>query len=105
MQTLIESGIAFIIVLQRLGDWLIAPMQFFSYLGNEEFFLLVLPLLYWSVDFALGLRVALILVTSNVLNNVGDLAFTGPRPYWVNTHIHAWWSSETGFGIPLAHAS
>ncbi|MBK9603359.1 MAG: hypothetical protein IPO36_16190 [Anaerolineales bacterium] len=56
MQTLIESGIAFIIALQSLGDWLIAPMQFFSYLGNEEFFLLVLPLLYWSVDSALGLR-------------------------------------------------
>jgi membrane-associated phospholipid phosphatase len=104
MQTLIESGIAFIIVLQRLGDWLIAPMQFFSYLGNEEFFLLVLPLLYWSVDSALGLRVALILVTSNVLNNVCKLAFTGPRPYWVSTDIHAWWSSETGFGIPSGHA-
>jgi len=47
MQVLIENGIAFIIAFQSLaGSWLIAPMQFFSFLGNEEFFLLILPLIY-----------------------------------------------------------
>jgi len=47
MQIFIESGIAFIIAIQStMGDWLIAPMRFFSYLGNEEFFLLILPLIY-----------------------------------------------------------
>ena len=104
MQTLIESGIAIIIAIQSMGDWLIAPMRFFSYLGNEEFFLLVLPLTYWSVDSALGLRVAFILVTSNLFNNVGKLIFAGPRPYWVSSHVRALWSSETSFGAPSGHA-
>ena len=63
MQTLIDAGIAFIIGLQGLGDWLTIPMQFFSYLGTEDFFFLVLPLIYWSIDSALGLRVGLVLVT------------------------------------------
>ena len=103
MQTFVESGIAFIIALQGVGDWLIAPMRFFSYLGNEEFFLLVLPLIYWSVDSALGLRVAFILVTSNLFNNIGKLLFVGPRPYWVSSHVRALWS-ETSFGIPSGHA-
>ena len=101
MQTLIEGGIALIIAIQSLGDWLIAPMKFFSYLGNEEFFLLVLPLLYWSVDSALGLRVAFILVTSNLFNHVGKLLFAGPRPYWVSSDVRALWS-EISFGIRIA---
>ena len=104
MQALINLGISIIIAVQGLGDWLIAPMKFFSFLGNEEFFLLVLPLLYWSVDSALGLRVGMILVTSNVFNNMFKLIFAGPRPYWVSTKVRALWVSETSFGIPSGHA-
>lgn len=104
MQTLIDFGIAFIITIQGMGDWLIAPMKFFSFLGNEEFFLLALPLIYWSVDSALGLRVGIILVTSNLFNNIFKLAFAGPRPYWASSHVRALWTSETSFGIPSGHA-
>jgi membrane-associated phospholipid phosphatase len=105
MQVLIDSGIAFIIALQNsVGNWFIAPMRFFSYLGNEEFFLLVLPLVYWSVDSALGLRVAFVLVTSNMFNYVCKLIFAGPRPYWVSSHVRALWTTEISFGIPSNHA-
>jgi membrane-associated phospholipid phosphatase len=105
MQVLIESGIAFIIALQNaVGVWFIAPMRFFSYFGNEEFFMLVLPLIYWSVDSVLGLRVGFILLTSNLFNHVGKLIFAGPRPYWVSSHVRALWLTETSFGIPSGHA-
>jgi membrane-associated phospholipid phosphatase len=103
MQTLIESGIAFVIALQGAGDWLIAPMRFFSQLGTEDFFFLVLPLIYWSIDSALGLRVGFILVTSSMLNYVGKLLFAGPRPYWVSSHVRGLWP-ETSFGAPSGHA-
>ncbi len=105
MQVFIERGLAFIIALQgAVGDWFIVPMRFFSYLGNEEFFLLVLPLIYWSIDSALGLRVGFILVTSNLINHIGKLIFAGPRPYWVSSHVRALWLTETSFGIPSGHA-
>jgi len=103
MQTLIDAGIAFIIALQRAGDGWIAPMRFFSQLGTENFFFLVLPLLYWSVDSALGLRVGLILVTSNMVNYMGKIAFAGPRPYWVSSHVRGLWT-ESSFGVPSGHA-
>lgn len=103
MQTLIDGGIAFIIALQGLGDWLIVPMRFFSYLGTEDFFFLVLPLIYWSIDSALGLRVGLILATSSMFNYMGKLLFAGPRPYWISSHVRALWP-ETSFGIPSGHA-
>ncbi len=103
MQTLIEIGISFIIALQSVGDWLILPMQFFSYLGTVEFFLIFLPLLYWSVNPALGLRIGLILMTSESFNYAGKLLFAGPRPYWVSSHVRGLWH-ETGFGIPSGHS-
>lgn len=103
MQTLIDSGIAFIIGLQSVGDWLIIPMRFFSYLGTEDFFFLVLPLIYWSIDSALGLRVGLILATSSMFNYMGKLLFAGPRPYWISAHVRALWP-ETSFGVPSGHA-
>ena len=103
MQALIDNGIALVIAFQSLGDWLIAPMNFFSQLGTEEFFFLVLPLIYWSIDSALGIRVGLLLGTSTVFNVIGKLAFAGPRPYWVSSHVRALWP-ETSFGIPSGHA-
>ncbi|MDD2920929.1 MAG: phosphatase PAP2 family protein [Anaerolineales bacterium] len=103
MQNLIEIGVAFIIALQGAGDWLILPMRFFSYLGTEEFYLLVLPFIYWSVDSALGLRVGFILMTSNLFNYAGKLLFAGPRPYWVSSHVRGLWA-ETSFGVPSGHA-
>jgi len=103
MQTFIDSGIAFVIALQGLGDWMILPMRFFSYLGTEDFFFLVLPLIYWSIDSALGLRVGFILITSDLFNYMGKLLFAGPRPYWVSSHVRALWA-ETSFGAPSGHA-
>lgn len=103
MQTLLENGVAFIIALQRAGDWMILPMRLFSYLGTEEFFFLVLPLIYWCIDAGLGLRVGLILVTSNMINFVGKQALAGPRPYWYSSHVRGLWV-ETSFGVPSGHA-
>ena len=103
MDILIQSGIGWIIAIQSLGDWLRLPMLFFTALGNENFFFLVLPFLYWSVDTGLGLRVAFILVTSNYLNSIVKLLFAAPRPFWVNTDVIPF-IQEHSFGIPSGHA-
>ncbi len=103
MSPLIESGIAIILAIQSLGSWLTAPMRFFSFLGGEEFIFLVIPLLFWSVDVSLGMRVGFALITSNFFNYIGKLAFAAPRPYWVSPQVKGLWS-ETSFGIPSGHA-
>lgn len=103
MQTLIENGVSWVIAIQTLGQGWALPMQFFSNLGTEDFFFLVLPLIYWSIHSSLGLRVGLILVTSDMFNYIGKLMFAGPRPYWMSSHVKALWP-ETSFGIPSGHA-
>ncbi len=103
MDIFIENGIDWIVAIQTLGDWLEPLMQFFTFLGNENFFFIILPLLYWSLDAGLGLRIALILATSNYLNAVAKLLFAAPRPYWVSAEVVPA-SLETTFGIPSGHA-
>jgi membrane-associated phospholipid phosphatase len=103
MQTLIDYGVSLVIALQRMGEWTIPIMNFFSQLGTEDFFFIVLPLIYWSIDSALGIRVGFILVVSSFVNLLGKVGFAGPRPYWVSSHVQPWWP-ETSFGIPSGHA-
>ena len=104
MDTLMNIGINWIATLQGLGTWLTLPMQAFSFLGSEDFFMLVLPALYWSVNAALGLRVGVILLVGSSLNDMLKLAFHGPRPYWFSTQIKSF-ASETAFGLPSGHSN
>jgi membrane-associated phospholipid phosphatase len=103
MDSLIQFGIDFIVRFQAMGGWLAVPMQFFSFLGSEYFFMFFLPLIYWCVDAGLGLRIGLILLFSNGLNDIFKMALHGPRPYWVSTSVRGM-ASETGFGIPSGHS-
>lgn len=91
-----------ILVLQSIPG-LAGVMEFFTSLGGEEFFLLVMPAVYWCVDAPLGLRVATLLISSNSLNEVLKLAFHLPRPIWVDERVRAL-SVETSYGLPSGHA-
>lgn len=98
-----ELDLSWIIAFQSLGDWLIAPMRFFSFLGTEEFYILILPILYWCIDSKLGIRVGVIMLFSSGLNFIFKIVFTAPRPYWISSKVKALWG-EIYFGIPSGHA-
>ena len=87
MQSIFNLGLDFIVELQSVGKWPTFPMEAFSFLGTEMFYLITLPLLYWCVDSALGLRVAAILMISGAVNNALKLTCQGPRPYWISTQV------------------
>ena len=103
MDGFLSSLIAVNIAFQGLGDWLTAPMQFFSFLGSEDFFLIALPLVYWCLDAALGLRIGMMLLVTQGLTPLFKMAFHGARPYWVSTSVEGL-ASETGFGVPSGHS-
>lgn len=88
---------------QGMGEWLTAPMKFFFFLGSEDFFLIALPLVYWCLDAALGLRIGVMLLASNGLNSLFKMALHGPRPYWASTDVKGL-ASEMGFGVPSGHS-
>lgn len=98
-----DSGINIIIFLQSLGNGLSTPMQFFTFLGQEEFYILLMPILYWSVNVVLGLRVGILLMLSNGFVSVLQLAFHSPRPFWYSSQVRAL-TEEMYFGMPSGHA-
>ena len=103
MSPLFEWGIPIIEWFQGLGDGLLPIMKFFTFLGTENFYLLIMPSFLWCIDSALGFRVGLILLTSGTLNATLKLAFGLPRPYWVSDKVSAF-SSDKYFGAPSGHA-
>ncbi len=103
MEELLNSGIGFILAFQSMGDWLLVPMKFFSFLGTEDFYLIILPVIYWGFDSRLGLRLGVMVALTSGVNTIFKFAFHSPRPYWVNTEVQAL-SAETSFGVPSGHA-
>ncbi|MCP4139016.1 MAG: phosphatase PAP2 family protein [Chloroflexi bacterium] len=103
MDNLLNSGIPIILAFQSLGEWLLAPMEWFSFLGTEDFYILIIPVLYWSIDSALALRVGVVMLLSSSVNTIFKFAFHSPRPYWVNADVKAL-SAESSFGVPSGHA-
>jgi len=103
MGPILSFGIQLIQVLQTLSPALDAPMKFFSFLGTIEFYLVLIPLLYWVVDSRLGIRVLLILIGTDFLSTSFKQLLHQPRPYWVGD-VKAL-GTETSYGIPSSHAS
>ncbi len=91
-----------ILFLQSLGNWLKPVMEFFTFLGFEEFYLAIMPAIYWCFNTMMGVRLAVMLVVTTGVNAVLKVAFHSPRPYWVSDKVQAM-SSETSFGIPSGH--
>ena len=102
MDALLEWGIRVILALQS-APGVAGVMHAFTFGGNEEFFLFILPVVYWCVDASLGLRAAVLLVASNNLNALLKLAWHAPRPYWIDPRVAAL-SRESSYGIPSGHA-
>jgi len=103
MNPILDWGIDLIAGLQTSAPWLVAPSRFLSFLGTEEFYLVILPFLYWCVDARLGLRIGILLTASDCLNMFLKLAFHQPRPYWVSDRVRAF-QAGASYGLPSGHA-
>lgn len=103
MEPIMQFELTITPLLQSLGAGLTPVMKFFSFLGTENFFLAVIPLLLWCVDARLGIRIGIMLILTNSVKNPLKLAFHGPRPYWVDPAVAAL-APESSFGVPSGHA-
>lgn len=83
-------------------SFLLRPMQFFSFLGSEIFYLAMLPVIYWAVSRPLGARLGALLLFSVVVNEIFKVGFALPRPYWVDSRLAL--GGEPSFGFPSGHA-
>ncbi|MCF7808123.1 MAG: phosphatase PAP2 family protein [Candidatus Marinimicrobia bacterium] len=84
-------------VLSMRADWLTPIMKFFTFLGDEEFFLLFLPLAYWLWRKEIMGRAGMILLFTFLLNAMIKGFFQVPRPDSIEHLVHADdWSFPSG---------
>ncbi|QRN82364.1 phosphatase PAP2 family protein [Chloroflexota bacterium] len=88
---------------QSLGIWLKWPMMAITAIGYEQFFVLLLPAIYWCIDQAIGLRMGMVLLLGTDINTFFKFLFHNPRPYWITDTVVPL-SHETSFGLPSGHA-
>ncbi|RLD09481.1 MAG: hypothetical protein DRI56_04160 [Chloroflexota bacterium] len=100
---ILDINIPIILFIQNLGSWLNGPMAFITSLGNENFYLLIIPFCYWCVDTGLGIRLGFMLLLSDGFYNTLKILFHSPRPYWYSAEVRAI-STGSAFGFPSGHS-
>ena len=103
MEPLQQFGISLIQVLQTLSPQLDGLMKFFTFLGQVEFYLLIIPFIYWTIDKRLGMRALLVLIFIDTAGVAFKLLFHQPRPYWIGGVKQL--ADESSYGIASTHAS
>ncbi|MFN2237245.1 MAG: phosphatase PAP2 family protein [Anaerolineales bacterium] len=104
MALLQELGIQLIQAIQVLMPTLDTIMEFFTFLGKIEFYMLFITFLYWIIDPSLGFRVFMVLLSTDIIATSFKQLLHQPRPYWISDVQHLG-AEETSYGIPSSHAS
>ncbi|MCP4417711.1 MAG: phosphatase PAP2 family protein [Chloroflexi bacterium] len=76
-------------------------LKFISTLGIEEFYLILLPLVYWSVHKEAGRTFAYVFLIANVFNPLLKHGFRTPRPFWLEPNLEK--AFEGSYGMPSGH--
>lgn len=104
LESLVPWGIEVIIWVQSLSNpFLDALFGAITFLGNEEFYLLALPILYWCVHRQTGLTLGYLSLLSAWVNDVVKYLFKIPRPEAFDARIRAL-AEETSPSFPSGHA-
>lgn len=87
----------------QVAPALFGPMRVVSWLGEESFFILFIAFLFAVVRPSLAVRLLVLLIVSNYINQIGKWVFHGPRPYWLDATLTAA-AIEKSYGVPSGHA-
>lgn len=109
-----DLEIDLILWLRQLLPGLVGPFEGLTFLGNEMFFLLFLPLVYWSLDRRTGARLTILFLLSAATNALAKAVFSTPRPIdYAPTRLRELFEMDlaeareryeaTGNGFPSGH--
>jgi len=102
MERLLDWGVDAILWLQHFSPALDAPFRALTSLGEEGFFMFLLPLLYWCMDHRLGARLTVAFLFSSQLNAIAKLLAAQPRPFDYDVRVKKL-AEARGGGLPSGH--
>ena len=103
MEPILDWGIEVVLWFQQFSPALDLPFKLLTFMGQEEFFLLLLPLLYWCLDRRTGARLVVLFLFSSYLNAVIKILGAQPRPLdYAPDRVQPLWE-QGGYGFPSNH--
>jgi len=102
MESLLDWGIDVVLWFQQFSPTLDFPFKAFTFLGDKEFFLLLMPLVYWCINRQAGAKLFMLLLFSAYLNEVAKLLADQPRPFNYDPRVIKIVHADSG-GFPSGH--
>jgi len=103
MEAIWQWGINMIIVIQQVhGPVLDSIFRAITLMGDEQFYLLLFPVIMWCIDYSFGAVLAVFFMLSNSVNIMLKELFQHPRPFDLNPGLKL--SEADSYGMPSGHA-
>ena len=102
MESLLEWGVNVVLWFQQFSPALDLWFKAFSFTGDETFYLLFIPVIFWCINRHVGIRLMILFLFSNYINSVAKMIVDQPRPFNFDTRIKAI-VHATGGGLPSGH--
>lgn len=102
MESVLDWGVDVVLWLQRFSPRLDVLFRVFTFLGDEEFFLLLLPLVYWSLNRVVGVRLMVLFLLSGLMNQAAKNLAAQPRPFTYDLRVKQI-GFESSYGFPSGH--
>jgi undecaprenyl-diphosphatase len=104
LESLVPWGADFIVSVQSLSSpWLDTLFALLTFLGNAEFYLILLPLVYWCIDRRAGVSLGYLSLSSAWINRLVKYLFRIPRPGMLDSRVNPL-VEETNPSFPSGHA-
>lgn len=103
IQATFDWGVKIILWLQTLSPALDWPFKLLSFLGDEGFYLFLLPLIYWCIDRRTGARLTILFLASAYINSAAKVIAAQPRPFQYDPRVIPLMHAGGG-GFPSGHA-
>jgi len=102
MESLLNWGIEVVLWFQQFSPALDLPFKALTFMGNEAFYLLFMPLAYWCIDRRTGAGLFILLLFSAYLNAVAKVIAGQPRPFNYDPRVKPLGHAGGG-GLPSGH--
>ena len=102
MESILDWGINVVLWFQQFSPTLDLPFKVLTFMGDEEFFLLLLPFVYWCLDRRTGARLAILFLFSAYLNASAKVLAGQPRPFAYDVRVRQL-AEAVGGGLPSGH--
>lgn len=102
MEDALDWGIMVVLWLQKFSPTLDLPFKTLTAMGGEQFFMLLLPFIYWCVDRRSGIGLTILFLLSSYVNLVAKVVGAQPRPFQYDHRVQQLCGAGGG-GFPSGH--